>query len=205
MEETPNSLIQQDYAHFFNQWEEKKKQLVVNEINEVELYILKCHILLEHELNNYLENRLLASSAMGKSGFSFSAKLKLAKMLDCFEHDDDGLEAFLNKINTVRNQIAHSFKYDESTVKELLFIQKKLMAKSTKTTPAPSEISKTMFEYAISYYTTQLNIKWKMDLKKHAVKIIEVTMEVFRKQKELVNTDSKYAEFKEAFNKLNVR
>jgi hypothetical protein len=110
-----------------DKWVKRMDDILKERFDTFELFLLKCHLLIEHELDNYIERQTRHRLSMEKANFKFSDKIKIAEMLGCFEtktDSGDNLKKFLIALNKVRNKIAHTFKYEESALQELLEIAK---------------------------------------------------------------------------------
>jgi hypothetical protein len=77
---------------------------------------LIAHLYVEHLLDRYLKTKVpVESELFGENGFSFRNKLKLVKGLGGFNLE---LLDSLTKLNSIRNNCAHSFGY-QITEKEV--------------------------------------------------------------------------------------
>jgi hypothetical protein len=82
------------------------------QFSEFEGLIIRGHILVEQSLNRSIELSLLNSLDYESDRFSFSQKIIIGNMLGI----SGDLKVELNALNKLRNQIAHSLKYDENLV-----------------------------------------------------------------------------------------
>jgi hypothetical protein len=141
-------------------WTQKVNKVLHNDFNELELYILKSHLLLEYELNKYIEIRTKKRLSMEKAGFTFATKMKILKMLGCFE--DEGvynyLEEFLKTLNIIRNQIAHTFSFDKKVLNRLSKICKNINP------DREFGSERAMIDYVVSYFAGGLPYKAVRDL-----------------------------------------
>ena len=98
----------------------------LSSINDIQLLILKGHVLVEYSLNCYLEAKSInKESDFFKERFTFSTKLKIAKHFITLGSIDDDLIKEIQILNKIRNEIAHSLTYNESLLKELFSEVKK--------------------------------------------------------------------------------
>ena len=82
------------------------------QMTEVEGVIIKGHIMLERELNTAIESTILNRKEYYPDKFSFSQKLILSQMLGI----SNNFAVEIKTWNTLRNQIAHSLKYDDKLI-----------------------------------------------------------------------------------------
>jgi len=92
----------------------------LQQINDIQLLILKGHILVEYSLNCYLESISINKNSdfFKKDKMNFSTKLKVLKHFTVFGRDAD-IVAELVMLNSIRNEIAHSLNYNENLLKKL--------------------------------------------------------------------------------------
>lgn len=89
-------------------------------INDIQLLILKGHIIVEYTMNFYLESISKSdNSDFFKENFTFAEKVKIAKHFGQLGSKEDNLILELTLLNKLRNNIAHSLKYDERHLLEL--------------------------------------------------------------------------------------
>ncbi|MGP8216715.1 MAG: hypothetical protein ACLQQ4_14215 [Bacteroidia bacterium] len=92
-------------------------------VNDIQLLILKGHIIVEYILNCYLESISYNNeSDFFNENFSFVEKIKIAKY---FGRSGDTITGFpitkeLSLLNKLRNDIAHKLVYNEKHLDELL-------------------------------------------------------------------------------------
>lgn len=92
----------------------------INVITDIQLLILKGHVLIEYSLNKFIKD---CSEIDDKEldEFTFYKKIKLAKMLGLFwKLKKDNLEKKVLDINRLRNQIAHDLSYDKKLIEKLI-------------------------------------------------------------------------------------
>jgi uncharacterized protein YutE (UPF0331/DUF86 family) len=115
-------------------WKERKSEIekVSEELHDLiktqfprtqnlEYAILKAHIIVEHALVQYI--RCFATVAMSVSNirFSFAQKLEVAYLLG-FGANNPTLLPTVERLNKIRNQVAHTFNLDRGAVDEMLQI-----------------------------------------------------------------------------------
>ncbi len=96
----------------------KLKDLLDN-LDETELLIIKCHLLVEYAMSDFIKNEGSAKSNLSKDGFTFSQKVKICRLLRLFDQDNK-MENFILSLNKIRNQISHTMSYDKEQLQELL-------------------------------------------------------------------------------------
>jgi hypothetical protein len=87
--------------------------------DNLELVILKGHILLEYILNKAIEIKSNFKYDLEKSTFSFSQKIDILVILNILEFNSTSYQV-LKTYNTIRNQIAHRFEYDRRLVEKMI-------------------------------------------------------------------------------------
>jgi hypothetical protein len=96
-------------------------------ITDLELMILKGHILTEFALNCYLEAiSMNNSSNFFKENFSYSIKLKLFSHFGDFSEKGKLLIKAFGNLNTLRNTIAHSLTVNEQLLIEFISSTRKI-------------------------------------------------------------------------------
>jgi hypothetical protein len=91
-------------------------------INDIQLLILKGHILVEYTLNCYLESISKSrESDFFKENFSFADKVNIAKHFGQIGDDKDNLNKELILLNKLRNEIAHNLAYNDKLLQEIFF------------------------------------------------------------------------------------
>jgi hypothetical protein len=95
-------------------------QKEIGGISDVQLLILKGHIITEYALNCYLEAiSSWKTSDFFKENLSFAVKVKIAKHFGRLGSKDDNLIHELELLNSLRNDMAHSLEYDRKTLDDL--------------------------------------------------------------------------------------
>jgi len=94
-------------------------------ISDLELMILKGHILIEYSLNKYIDDINDGNLDIDKTNFNFSSKIRIAEFLGLFKKKDH-LKESINDINKLRNQIAHQLKFDENLMLKIITLHLKL-------------------------------------------------------------------------------
>ncbi|MCH4824548.1 hypothetical protein ML462_15350 [Gramella lutea] len=94
-------------------------------INDLELMILKGHILIEYSLNKFIDDINEGNLDIDKTNFNFSSKIRIAEFLGLFKKKDH-LKESIDDINKLRNQIAHQLKYDEKLMQKIIALYLKL-------------------------------------------------------------------------------
>lgn len=87
--------------------------------DNLELAILKGHILLEYLMNKAIEIKSSYKYDMEKSSFSFSQKIDILVILNLIETNSCSYQV-LKTFNTIRNQIAHRFIFDRRLVTKMI-------------------------------------------------------------------------------------
>lgn len=103
--------------------EEFKELLLAHfkNIYDLELLILKGHILTEFTINCYLENLSNNSSAnFFKERFTYSTKIGLLQHFGKFDQRTEGLIKSLKLLNKIRNEIAHTLVVDEQLINQYI-------------------------------------------------------------------------------------
>lgn len=73
-----------------------------------DLSILKGHLLIEEQLNRLIEARLRNPVELSKAKLTFYQKLYLAKSFDLNDRESDWVWIAIEKLNKIRNSLAHS-------------------------------------------------------------------------------------------------
>ena len=96
--------------HPGNEVEYKKYKAVLKKSKDDVSRILLTHLYMERLLERYINSKVSKSKRLfGKNGLSFIQKLNLAY---AFNEFDDQLYESLNKVNKLRNDIAHQVGFD---------------------------------------------------------------------------------------------
>jgi hypothetical protein len=85
-------------------------------LSDIESIIIRGHILIEYQLNVAIGEFVMNKREYLEGKFSFSQKLIIANMLGLTSRTRIEIAA----INKLRNQIAHSLKYDEAILDSLI-------------------------------------------------------------------------------------
>ena len=122
-------------------------------INDIQLLILKGHIIVEYTLNCYLESISKADdSNFFKENFTFAHKINLAKHFGDLS-DKESLIKELTLLNKLRNDLSHSLKYNNKHL-EGLFSEINKKAQNTGFTKQKTDIEKT--KWAIGFISGAL-------------------------------------------------
>lgn len=98
----------------------------LNSINDLDLIIIKGHILIEYALNNYIQDLSDNNFNLFDENFSFSHKLKLCKAFGLFSSSKNApIENLIIQFNKIRNTIAHTLNFDDVVIKNLFINFKK--------------------------------------------------------------------------------
>jgi len=104
---------------------------MLNRLNEIELLIIKCHLLVEFALNEFL-TLTTGKSDVADDRLPFSQKVKKCKVLGLFDSAEDDLRMFILTLTKLRNQIAHTLSCDQSLLEELcLYTNEEKVKKGT--------------------------------------------------------------------------
>lgn len=96
-----------------------KKQ--IGRINNLELIILKGHLLIEYLLNRAIETHSQFDRIdVLKMNFNFSHKVKICQILGVFHYRDDGILQQIIQLNQIRNNVAHTLEIDYNKLKGFL-------------------------------------------------------------------------------------
>ena len=95
--------------------------------NDLELIVLKGHILLEYLLNQIINVKSDYNLEIENTTFSFNQKIEILVILNIIENNSDIFQ-ILKSWNNLRNQIAHKLYFDRKLVDKLI----KLGVKGTK-------------------------------------------------------------------------
>ena len=95
--------------------------------NDLELLILKGHLLLEYLVNQIINIKSDNNFDVENSSFSFNQKIEILVILKIIEKDSEAFN-ILKTWNTLRNQIAHKLYFDRKLIDKLV----KLSVKWTK-------------------------------------------------------------------------
>jgi hypothetical protein len=87
--------------------------------NDLELIILKGHILLEYLLNQIINIKSEYNLEIESTNFSFNQKIEILVILNIIENNSDIFQ-ILKIWNNLRNQIAHRLYFDRKLVDRLI-------------------------------------------------------------------------------------
>lgn len=87
----------------------------------LEYAILKAHLIVEHALAQYIRRFTITTVSISNIRFSFSQKLEVAYLLG-FGANHPRLLPTVERLNKVRNQVAHTFHLDRVALDEMLQI-----------------------------------------------------------------------------------
>lgn len=120
-------------AHYLS-GEERKKEIekVSKSLEELvkkafprtqnlEYVILKAHLIVEHALAQYIRCFAITAVSISDIRFSFTQKLEVAYLLG-FGANDPTLLPTVERLNKIRNQVAHTFNLDRVALDEMLQI-----------------------------------------------------------------------------------
>jgi hypothetical protein len=120
-------------AHYLS-GEERKKEIekvsksleelvkkVFPRTQNLEYVILKAHLIVEHALAQYIRCFAITAVSISDIRFSFTQKLEVAYLLG-FGANDPTLLPTVERLNKVRNQVAHTFNLDRVALDEMLQI-----------------------------------------------------------------------------------
>jgi hypothetical protein len=80
----------------------------LDENADLDIIIIKGHLLIEGYLDNILTASYVTRSKLGKLSLSFNQKLLIANSL-CKKSSEDAVWEYIKEINNIRNNIAHNF------------------------------------------------------------------------------------------------
>ncbi len=123
------------------------KEILIKEldgINDLELLILKGHILIEFSLNKFINDLNDGGVDVDKTNLSFYSKICVAELLGLFKLKDHLKESIVD-INKIRNQIAHKLSFDQKLLN-------KIIAAFIKLNVAGSGIGKEQSDFKNLYY-----------------------------------------------------
>jgi hypothetical protein len=89
--------------------------------DNLELLILKGHILLEYLMNQSIVIKSDNNYEIERSSFSFNQKIEILVILNLIENNSQ-IYQVLKIFNNLRNQIAHKFTFDRTLVDKLVKI-----------------------------------------------------------------------------------
>jgi hypothetical protein len=90
-------------------------------ISDIQLLIIKGHILIEYSLNKYISRCSSGSFDINSTSFSFFNTIQIADALGLFlESEPDTLKEQIKIISTLRNEIAHQMSFNKNEIKSLI-------------------------------------------------------------------------------------
>jgi hypothetical protein len=112
--------IQNEIKELAEKFDAFAQEVLVTNFNDLDLYILKCHLIMEHELNKFIEVSTRQRLTMEVANFTFSQKIKIATLLGAFDDEDaKSISSFLKEINKLRNHIAHKLTFDRDHLNKI--------------------------------------------------------------------------------------
>lgn len=106
-----------------NDFVSKMNVTLDEDFNELDLCLIKCHLLIEHSIIFFINKQSKSDVKVEKMRFTFSQKVKICEILGLFNGEKGKIiKHFLEEINSIRNQIAHNLAYDRSSLEKLLNI-----------------------------------------------------------------------------------
>jgi hypothetical protein len=87
----------------------------------LEFAALKAHLIIEHALSRYIQSFATTYVDVKTLRFSFAQKLEIAYLLG-FGANDPTLLPTIESLNKIRNQVAHTFELDRSSLDEIIQI-----------------------------------------------------------------------------------
>lgn len=102
--------------------EEFKKLIKLNiiKVNNLDLIILKGHLLIEFLINKFLQSHSDDETLdISKENFQFHQKLKICKMFGILYSDEDYISEQINLVNKLRNNVAHRLEIDYNTINQI--------------------------------------------------------------------------------------
>ncbi len=100
------------------------ENLLLNEldnIEDLELLIIKGHILIEYSLNKFINDVNDGGINIDKTSFTFHNKITISELLGLFKRVDSLKQSIID-VNKLRNQIAHTLSYEKKLLKKLIEI-----------------------------------------------------------------------------------
>lgn len=143
-------------------------------INNLELIILKSHLLIEYLLNKFIETHSNSEEFQIKdTNFQFYQKLKICELFGIFTSKDDDILLQIILLNKIRNQVAHTLEIDKKLLQNFLKFNKELKAKYSDPNSNKAIISmiKNIIPYLCGYLVGQFEVQIKLenDLKKRGL------------------------------------
>jgi len=85
----------------------------------LEYAVLKAHLIMEHAISQYIRCFALTFVEMKSSRFNFSEKVEIAYLMG-FGANHPTLLPTVERLNKIRNQVAHEFEMDRAALDEML-------------------------------------------------------------------------------------
>ena len=85
----------------------------------LEYAVLKAHLIVEHAITQYIRCHSLTAVSLDEIKFSFAQKLDVAYLMG-FGTNNPTLFPIAERLNKVRNQVAHRFEMDRKQLDEML-------------------------------------------------------------------------------------
>ena len=84
--------------------------------NDLELILLKGHLMLEVLIDDAINNYLSKDSRIQSLNLPYSKKIKLMYLLSKDDsHNIDKIHKYLIEINQIRNKLAHNYQFEEES------------------------------------------------------------------------------------------
>lgn len=121
-------------------------------INDLELLLLKGHILIEYTLNNVLDSMGSMDVKIGDKKFTFDDKITLVELVGfgLKKHHSDLLEQ-IRTINRVRNTIAHTMDFDKESLHNIYKYHRDEMNEIEKDHNNKDEKEREKLRYVLGY------------------------------------------------------
>lgn len=81
--------------------------------DDLVLIVLKGHLLVEQQLEQIIQKVVAHGAVLDEARFTFAQKVLLAKSM-CWSHHESPIWNFIEALNTLRNDIAHSLGSDKT-------------------------------------------------------------------------------------------
>jgi len=132
---------------------------------DVELSLLKTHLLIEEVLTKIITDRALNPEYIEASKLQFHQKVNLAKAFSHI-HNEGWLWGAIKKLNNARNKLSHNLSNSEISEKIEEFI---CFVESEQTKPEEPHLSEKFgrFHFAIFQVFTKLSVYSEFDWKTH--------------------------------------
>jgi hypothetical protein len=134
---------------------EKKIRENLEPLEDVELILLKGHLVIEQLLTELLEHELKEPERLKSINLMFAKKLEIYLAVAGNSIISNGLEAILKDLNSLRNKLAHDLKHPEFNQLLVEWVQR--AAKERVEDPNDPEVIKQQLITAISYISAFLS------------------------------------------------